>query len=59
MVVPLVQDPAFEHHFGQFLNEQWNTVRARENLVRHLLGQRLAAGDPLDYRRTAGSAKPR
>src|SRR6266516_4096644 len=59
MAVPLLQEPAFEHHLGQFLDEQRHAVGAGENLVHHLLGQRLAAGDPLDYGRSVWSAKPR
>src|SRR5439155_25017316 len=59
MAVPLLQNPAFEHRFGQFLDEETHAVRASENLVHHLLRQRLAAGAPLDYGCPVWSAKAR
>ena len=59
MALLLLQNPTFEHRFGQFLDEQRHAVRASENLVHHLLGQRLAAGDPLDDGRPVRSAKAR
>src|SRR2546421_11377650 len=38
MALLLLQNPAFEHRFSQFLDEQRHAVRASENLVHHLLG---------------------
>ena len=51
MAVPLLQQPAFEHRLGQLLDEQRYAIGAGEDLVRHLLGKRLAGRDPLDDRR--------
>ena len=55
MAVALPQNPAFEHRFGQFLHKQRHAVRANYDLIHHLLGQRLAAGDSLDYGRRVWS----
>src|SRR6266403_5305061 len=59
MALLLLQNPTFEHRFGQFLDEQRHAVRASEDLVHPLRGQRLAAGDPLDDGRPVRSAKAR
>ena len=59
MAVPFLQQPAFEHRLGQFLNEQRHAIGASENLVHHLLRQRLAARHPLDQCRAVASAKAR
>ena len=56
MTVPFLQQPAFKHCFGQFLNEQRHAIGARKNLVHHLLRQCLAARYPLDQGRAVASA---
>jgi hypothetical protein len=47
MILFLAQKTALQHALGQFLDEQWHAVSAIDDLVYHLIGQRLA-GDLLD-----------
>ena len=39
---------ALQDALGQFLDEQWHAVGAIDDLIDHVVGQRLAAGDLLD-----------
>ena len=57
IAIPFLQQPAFQHRLGQFLNEQRHAIGASENLVHHLLRQCLAACHPLDQCRAVASAK--
>jgi hypothetical protein len=44
----LAQQAALQNALGQFLDEQWHAVGAVDDLGDDLIGQCLAAGDPLD-----------
>ena len=57
-VLVLVQLLAFEHRFGQLLDEQRHAVGALDDLVEKLRRQRFAAGDVLDQRRARALREP-
>ena len=49
---------AFEHRFGQLLDEQRNAVGALDDLVDGLAGETGIAGEPLDQCRAIAPAEP-
>ena len=49
-VSDVAEQSGFEHGFGELLREERHALRARQNLLKHFGGQRLASSDPLDQR---------
>ena len=49
MAVLLFQDVALEHGLGQFLDEERDSIGLLQNAGKHLIGQHVAAGDPLRH----------
>src|SRR6266850_7694254 len=59
VMLPFPQQPAFEHCFGQLLDEEWHAVGANKDLVGHLVGQGSSLGDPGYQRCSLASAQSR